>query len=42
MGVSVGIAFTKKLGAGIFGGEGFILQKLEGRWNGFYKCREVL
>lgn len=30
MGVSVGIAFTKKLGAGIFGGEGFILQKLEG------------
>jgi uncharacterized protein (TIGR00266 family) len=30
MGVNVGIAFTKKLGAGFFGGEGFILQKLEG------------
>ncbi|MBC8329319.1 MAG: TIGR00266 family protein [Planctomycetes bacterium] len=29
-GVTVGIAFTKKLGAGFFGGEGFILQKLEG------------
>ena len=29
-GVSVGIAFQKKLGVGIFGGEGFIMQKLEG------------
>ena len=29
-GISVGIAFNKKLGAGLFGGEGFILQKLEG------------
>ena len=29
-GVSLGIAFTKKIGAGFFGGEGFILQKLEG------------
>lgn len=29
-GISVGIAFQRKLGAGIFGGEGFILQKLEG------------
>jgi uncharacterized protein (TIGR00266 family) len=29
-GVAVGIAFHKKLGAGLFGGEGFILQKLEG------------
>lgn len=27
-GVSVEIAFTKRLGAGLFGGEGFILQKL--------------
>lgn len=27
-GVSVDIAFTRKLGAGLFGGEGFILQKL--------------
>lgn len=29
-GVSLGIAFTKRLGAGFFGGEGFILQRLEG------------
>jgi len=29
-GVSVGIAFNKKIGAGFFGGEGFIMQKLEG------------
>lgn len=29
-GVSVGIAFTKRLGAGLFGGEGFILQRLTG------------
>lgn len=29
-GVSVGIEFQKKLGTGFFGGEGFIMQKLEG------------
>lgn len=29
-GVSVGIEFQKKIGAGFFGGEGFIMQKLEG------------
>lgn len=29
-GVEVGIAFQRKLGAGFFGGEGFIMQKLEG------------
>lgn len=29
-GVSVGIALQRKLGTGIFGGEGFIMQKLEG------------
>ncbi len=29
-GVAVGIALQRKLGAGFFGGEGFILQKLEG------------
>ena len=29
-GIDIGIAFTKKLGAGLFGGEGFILQRLEG------------
>ena len=30
LGTKVSIAFNKKLGAGFFGGEGFILQKLEG------------
>jgi len=29
-GISVSIAFAKRIGAGFFGGEGFILQKLEG------------
>jgi uncharacterized protein (TIGR00266 family) len=29
-GVTVGIEFSKKLGRGLFGGEGFIMQKLEG------------
>jgi len=29
-GVSIGIAFQKKFGVGLFGGEGFIMQKLEG------------
>ena len=29
-GVSVGIEFQKKMGTGLFGGEGFIMQKLEG------------
>jgi uncharacterized protein (TIGR00266 family) len=29
-GISVGIALQKRLGVGFFGGEGFILQKLEG------------
>jgi uncharacterized protein (TIGR00266 family) len=29
-GVSIGIEFSRKLGRGIFGGEGFIMQKLEG------------
>ncbi len=29
-GVSLGIAFQKRMGVGFFGGEGFILQKLEG------------
>jgi uncharacterized protein (TIGR00266 family) len=29
-GVSVGIAFQKKLGVGLFGGEGFIMEKLQG------------
>ena len=29
-GVEISVAFSRKIGAGIFGGEGFILQKLEG------------
>ena len=29
-GVSLGIAFTKRFGVGLFGGEGFILQRLQG------------
>ncbi len=29
-GVEIGIAFQKRLGTGLFGGEGFIMQKLEG------------
>jgi len=34
-GVEIEIALTKKLGAGIFGGEGFILQRLEGDGRAF-------
>ena len=30
LGTSVGIAFQKRFGAGLFGGEGFILQRLQG------------
>ncbi len=30
LGTAVSIAFNRKLGAGLFGGEGFILQRLEG------------
>jgi len=29
-GVSVGIAFNRKIGAGLFGGEGFIMERLQG------------
>ncbi|HTI99379.1 MAG TPA: AIM24 family protein, partial [Dongiaceae bacterium] len=29
-GVSVGIAFNKRIGAGFFGGEGFIMERLQG------------
>jgi len=28
--VSIGIAFQKRLGVGLFGGEGFIMQRLQG------------
>lgn len=34
-GVSIGIEFSRKLGRGLFGGEGFIMQKLEGDGMGF-------
>ena len=30
--IDISIAFTKRIGAGFFGGEGFILQKIEGAW----------
>ncbi|MFH1490936.1 MAG: AIM24 family protein, partial [Pseudomonadota bacterium] len=29
-GIEIEVAFTKRLGAGLFGGEGFILQRLQG------------
>ena len=38
-GVSVGIEFQRKIGTGLFGGEGFIMQKLEG--NGFCSFRRT-
>ncbi len=34
-GIEIEVAFTKKLGAGLFGGEGFILQRLEGKGMAF-------
>jgi uncharacterized protein (TIGR00266 family) len=34
-GIEIDIGFTKKLGAGLFGGEGFILQKLSGKGKAF-------
>src|SRR6188474_2022546 len=36
--IDFSIAFTKRLGAGFFGGEGFILQKMEGRGELFIHC----
>lgn len=35
LGTKISIAFNKRLGAGFFGGEGFILQKLEGDGKAF-------
>lgn len=35
LGTKVGITFNRRLGAGFFGGEGFILQKLEGDGKAF-------
>ena len=34
-GISMSIAFQKKLGAGFFGGEGFIMQRLDGEGMAF-------
>ena len=34
-GIEIEVAFTKKIGAGLFGGEGFILQRLEGKGMAF-------
>ncbi|MEE9169249.1 MAG: TIGR00266 family protein [bacterium] len=34
-GIEIEVAFTKKIGAGLFGGEGFILQRLEGQGMAF-------
>ncbi|MBN1435801.1 MAG: TIGR00266 family protein [Sedimentisphaerales bacterium] len=34
-GIEIEVAFTKRLGAGLFGGEGFILQRLEGEGMAF-------
>jgi uncharacterized protein (TIGR00266 family) len=42
-GIAVGIAFQKRLGAGLFGGEGFILQKLEGSGKAFvHACGSIV
>ena len=38
-GVELSVFFQKKLGAGFFGGEGFIMQKLSGRGTVFLDCR---
>ncbi|HPS56097.1 MAG TPA: AIM24 family protein, partial [Sedimentisphaerales bacterium] len=35
LGTEIGIVFNKKIGAGFFGGEGFILQKLRGDGKAF-------
>jgi uncharacterized protein (TIGR00266 family) len=37
-GVDLDIAFTKKIRAGFFGGEGFVLQKLSGHGTAFLHC----
>jgi uncharacterized protein (AIM24 family) len=41
-GVSIGIAFQKRIGAGLFGGEGFIMQRLEGDGLAFLHCGGTL
>ena len=42
-GVSIGIEFQKKLGTGLFGGEGFIMERLEGDGMAFlHACGHVV
>src|SRR4026209_2512814 len=42
-GVSIGIAFQRKLGVGLFGGEGFIMQRLTGDgWTVIKACGTLL
>jgi uncharacterized protein (TIGR00266 family) len=42
-GVAIGIEFQKRLGAGFFGGEGFIMQKLEGDgWAFVHSCGTII
>ncbi|WP_210396193.1 TIGR00266 family protein [Motiliproteus sediminis] len=41
-GTRIGVAFSRRLGAGFFGGEGFILQKLEGDGNVFLQAGGTL
>jgi uncharacterized protein (TIGR00266 family) len=42
-GVSIGIEFQKRLGTGLFGGEGFIMQKLEGDgWAFVHSCGTII
>jgi uncharacterized protein (TIGR00266 family) len=42
-GVAVGIEFQKRLGTGLFGGEGFIMQKLEGDgWAFVHSCGTII
>ncbi|WP_068775650.1 TIGR00266 family protein [Paenibacillus sp. FJAT-26967] len=42
-GVSIGVELQRKLGAGFFGGEGFIMQKLEGDGLGFvHACGTIV
>ena len=38
MGVNMEVAFQQKLGAGFFGGEGFIMQRLSGQGTAFVEC----
>lgn len=42
-GVEIGIEFQKRLGTGLFGGEGFIMQKLEGDgWAFVHSCGTII